>query len=120
MGALKVRVPLADLERLSARQARTPEPPALTLSPLADRQPPEMQLDVRGWRVEAMLTELDQYLQDAYLSGLPSVRILHGKGTGALRQAVREQLAREPFVSDYASAPAPQGGDGITVVTFAR
>jgi DNA mismatch repair protein MutS2 len=120
MGALKMRVPLADLERLSNRQASAPEPPALSLPPLADRAPPEMQLDVRGWRVEAMLTELDQYLQDAYLSGLPSVRILHGKGTGALRQAVREQLAREPFVSDYASAPAPEGGDGITVVTFAR
>jgi DNA mismatch repair protein MutS2 len=120
MGALKMRVPLSDLERLSNRQARAQEPPALTLPSLADRQPPEMQLDVRGWRVEAMLTELDQYLQDAYLSGLPSVRILHGKGTGALRQAVREQLAREPFVGDYASAPAAEGGDGITVVTFAR
>jgi DNA mismatch repair protein MutS2 len=120
MGALKVRVPVADLERLSNRQARAPEPPALSLPPLADRQPPDMQLDVRGWRVEEMLTELDQYLQDAYLSGMPSVRILHGKGTGALRQAVREQLAREPFVSEYGSAPAPEGGDGITVVTFGR
>ncbi|HEV2236713.1 MAG TPA: endonuclease MutS2, partial [Ktedonobacterales bacterium] len=120
LGALKMRVPLADLERLSNRQARAQEAPALTLPPLTDRQPPDMQLDVRGWRVEAMLTELDQYLQDAYLTGMPSVRILHGKGTGALRQAVREQLAREPFVSDYASAPNAEGGDGVTVVTFAQ
>ncbi|HEY7984910.1 MAG TPA: endonuclease MutS2 [Ktedonobacterales bacterium] len=120
LGALKMRVPLADLERLSNRQARAQEPPALSLPPLAERQPPDMQLDVRGWRVEAMLTELEQYVQDAYLSGMPSVRILHGKGTGALRQAVREQLAREPFVSEYASAPNAEGGDGITVVTFAR
>jgi DNA mismatch repair protein MutS2 len=120
LGALKMRVALADLERLSRRQARTPEAPALTLPALAERATPDMQLDVRGWRVEAMLSALDQYLNDAYLAGMPTVRILHGKGTGALRQAVREQLAHHPLVRSYASAPNAEGGDGVTVVTFGQ
>jgi DNA mismatch repair protein MutS2 len=44
------------------------------------------------------------------------VRIVHGKGTGALRQAVREQLAHHPLVKSYTSAPPQEGGDGVTVV----
>ncbi|HLG78169.1 MAG TPA: Smr/MutS family protein, partial [Ktedonobacteraceae bacterium] len=56
------------------------------------------------------------YLNDAVLSGMSSVRIVHGKGTGALRQAVREQLARHPLVTSYTSAPPKEGGDGVTIV----
>ena len=120
MGALKVRVPLTDLVRLSRRQARVEgERPALSLPPLADRPTPDTQLDLRGWRVEEVLPAVDRYLNDAYLSGMPFVRILHGKGTGALRQAVREQLAHHPLVKAYAAAPEPEGGEGVTVATLA-
>ena len=77
-----------------------------------------MQLDVRGWRVDDMLPEVDQYLNDAYMAGMPFVRVLHGKGTGALRQALRQQLTHHPLVKSYASAPANEGGDGVTVVTL--
>ena len=56
------------------------------------------------------------YLNDAAMSGLAAVRIVHGKGTGALRQAVREQLAHHPLVKSYTSAPPQEGGDGVTVV----
>jgi DNA mismatch repair protein MutS2 len=59
-----------------------------------------------------------KYLDDAVLAGLPSVRILHGKGTGALRKAVQEELRDNPLVSKYQLAPFDQGGEGITVVTF--
>ena len=48
-----------------------------------------MQLDLRGWRAEDVEAALDRYLNDAYLAGLPFVRIVHGKGTGVLRQVVR-------------------------------
>jgi DNA mismatch repair protein MutS2 len=77
-----------------------------------------MQLDLRGKRVEEVLEMVDHYIHDAYMVGMPFVRLLHGKGTGALRQAIREQLARHPLVRSFASAAANDGGEGITVVTL--
>ena len=116
LGALKMRARAKDVERLSRRQARAEERPLLTLPPRDDTVTPDMQLDVRGWRVDDMLPEVDQYLNDAYLAGMPFVRVLHGKGTGALRQALRQQLTHHPLVRSYESAPANEGGDGVTVV----
>ena len=116
LGSLKMRVRARDVERLSRRQSRAEERPLLTLPPRDDTVTPDMQLDVRGWRVDDMLPEVDQYLNDAYLAGMPFVRVLHGKGTGALRQALRQQLTHHPLVRSYESAPANEGGDGVTVV----
>jgi DNA mismatch repair protein MutS2 len=81
-----------------------------------DRPEVATQLDMRGWRVEQALEELESYLNDAAMSGMGSVRIVHGKGTGALRAAVREQLAHHPLVKSYTSASPQEGGDGVTVV----
>jgi DNA mismatch repair protein MutS2 len=58
---------------------------------------------------------LDSYLDDAYLSHMPYVRIVHGKGTGALREAVREVLNRHPLVQRYETPPYNEGGDGVTI-----
>ena len=69
-----------------------------------------------GLSVHTPLTPDD--LNDAAMSGLAAVRIVHGKGTGALRAAVREQLTHHPLVKSYASAPPKEGGDGVTVVTL--
>jgi DNA mismatch repair protein MutS2 len=77
-----------------------------------------MHLDMRGWRVEEALEELETYLNDAAMSGMRSVRIVHGKGTGALRAAVRERLAHHPLVKSYTSASPQEGGDGVTVVNL--
>ena len=119
LGAMKLRVRASDVERLSRRQARAGEErPLLTLPPREEVATPDMQLDLRGWRVEEALLEVDRYLNDAYLAGMPFVRILHGKGTGALRQAIREDLGRSPMVKSFASAPANEGGDGVTIVTL--
>ena len=136
LGALKLRVGVSNLERLSRRQARAEDratgggrsgsgrsayanaPALVTLPPRDDTPPPELQLDLRGWRVEDALSEVDTYLNDAYLASLPYVRLLHGKGTGALRQAIREQIRSNPLVKSFASAPPKEGGDGITVVTL--
>jgi DNA mismatch repair protein MutS2 len=122
LGALKMRVPEGQVERLSRRQARASESGGGTSVSLPAREPtlaPELQLDLRGWRVEDALEEVDRYLNNAALAGMPFVRILHGKGTGALRQAIRQQLAHHPLVKSQASAAAKDGGDGITVVTLA-
>src|SRR6266702_3294880 len=109
-----------NLERVSKRQATAGErgrvEPAIVVPRYEDRPEVAMQLDMRGWRVDDALEELESYLNDAAMSGMSSVRIVHGKGTGALRSAVREQLAHHPLVKSYTSAPPREGGDGVTVV----
>src|SRR5581483_8603617 len=92
MGAIRFRVSVDNIERISKRQATAEDrekgqvqsAPAVVLPRYEDQPEVAMQLDMRGWRVEAALEELDSYLNDAVMSGMSSVRIVHGKGTGAL------------------------------------
>lgn len=120
MGSMRFRVSVDNIERLSKRQSESQQEktrqPAITVPRYEDRPEVALQLDMRGWRVEDALAELDTYLNDAVMSGLAAVRIVHGKGTGALRQAVRQQLAHHPLVKSYNPAPPQEGGDGVTVV----
>src|SRR5437764_523691 len=120
MGPLRIRVNVDNLERVSKRQATAGErgrvEPAIVVPRYEDRPEVAMQLDMRGWRVDDALEELESYLNDAAMSGMSSVRIVHGKGTGALRSAVREPLAHHPLGKSYTSAPPREGGDGVTIV----
>src|SRR5438067_6072456 len=121
MGSMRFRVSVDNIERISKRQAAQTasgekSQPAVVLPRYEDQPEVAMQLDIRGWRVEQALEELDSYLNDAVMSGISSVRIVHGKGTGALRTAVREQLAHHPLVKSYTSAAPQEGGDGVTIV----
>jgi DNA mismatch repair protein MutS2 len=118
LGALKLRVQARDLERLSKRQARGVERGIVTLPPAHEGEPPPLQLDLRGQRVDDVLPEVDKYLNDAYLTGMQLVRLLHGKGTGALRQAIRDQLAHHPLVKSFEAAAQKDGGEGVTVVAL--
>lgn len=77
-----------------------------------------MTFDMRGWRAHEVSDKLDRYLNDAYLAGLHQVRLVHGKGTGALRQVVRDVLQGHPLVAAFASAGGRDGGDGVTVATL--
>ncbi|MDH6364566.1 DNA mismatch repair protein MutS2 [Enterococcus sp. PF1-24] len=76
------------------------------------------QLDLRGKRYEEALNEVDQYLDAAILAGYPQVTIVHGKGTGALRQGITEYLKNHRSVGSYEFAPGNQGGNGATIVKF--
>src|SRR6266705_2732055 len=120
MGALRFRVSVDNIERLSKRQAsmqeRTQSQPAVVLPRYEDLPEVATQLDIRGSRVEQALEELDSYLNDAVMTGMSTVRIVHGKGTGALRAAVREHLAHHPLVKSFTSPPPQDGGDGVTIV----
>ena len=78
-----------------------------------------LQLDLRGYRAEEVAPALEQHLNDAYLAGLPYVRIVHGKGTGVLRQVVREILDGHPLVKAFHTAEQKEGGEGATVVSLA-
>jgi DNA mismatch repair protein MutS2 len=79
---------------------------------------PGLELDLRGQRVEDAIPALEDYLDAAYLAGLPFVRIIHGKGTGALRTAIRDRLRGHPLVQRYETGQPNEGGDGVTVVTL--
>ena len=75
-------------------------------------------LDLRGARVEEALEALDRYLDDASVAGIRNVTVIHGMGTGALRDAVRAAAAAHPLVRDARPGERGEGGDGATVVTF--
>lgn len=78
----------------------------------------DAQLDLRGKRYEEALAEVDQYIDSALLANYPQVTIVHGKGTGVLRQGIVEYLKNHRNVKSFAFAPANQGGNGATIVTF--
>ncbi len=110
VGALRVRVPLRELERRAAQ----PPPVETTVR----YRPPtvSLRLDLRGQTVEEALEQLDRHLDAAALAGLPWVHVVHGKGTGALRHAVRDYLRRHPLVRSYRPGEDGEGGDGVTIV----
>lgn len=76
---------------------------------------PGMEVDLRGLMSEDALDKLERYLEQAYLAGLPFVRIIHGKGTGKLRQAVREALKGHAYVKSFEEGGDKEGGEGVTV-----
>jgi DNA mismatch repair protein MutS2 len=76
---------------------------------------PINEVHLRRLTVDEALIKLDRYLNNAFMAGLSQVKIIHGKGTGTLRQAVREQLAKHPLVSSYRPAGYGEGGEGVTI-----
>jgi DNA mismatch repair protein MutS2 len=80
-----------------------------------NRRSTSPEIDLRGQRVDEAVENVEGWLNDAALDGMSPVRIIHGKGTGALRRAVRELLDGHPLVESAASGEGP-GGDGVTVV----
>lgn len=81
---------------------------------------PPLELDLRGHTVDEGLEELERRLDAAYLAGMPFVRVIHGKGTGRLREAIRQALHGNPYVASFEPGKAREGGDGVTVVQLAN
>jgi DNA mismatch repair protein MutS2 len=77
---------------------------------------PGMEIDLRGYCAEDALSLVESHLDSAYLAGLPFVRIIHGKGTGRLRQAIRQYINNSPHVSKWEPGQENEGGDGVTIV----
>jgi DNA mismatch repair protein MutS2 len=114
VGILRLSVPVSDL-------ASVPEPLVTVSRAEPDethvaRRPVPRELHLRGLRVEAALYELDRYLDQASLARHEEVRIVHGKGTGAIRAAVHERLREHPLVRSFRLAEAGEGDSGATVV----
>ena len=127
VGNLRMRVKLQDLAPLKDAQENQPEKPATRSKRAApDVEPaavkptfvpsPGMEIDVRGQRAEDALDILDRYLDSAVVSGMPFVRVIHGKGTGRLRQVIREALAENVNVSGFEQGADNEGGEGVTIV----
>jgi DNA mismatch repair protein MutS2 len=120
----RVRMPARELEgaskptRAQRQAARVPEPvaPVAVATPRGDVP---YQLDLRGLRRDEAQERLSEYLEDASLAGLPSARIVHGKGTGAIRQMVRDTLRQSRHVTRFEPEPDAHGGDGATAIWLA-
>jgi DNA mismatch repair protein MutS2 len=122
VGTLRVRAKPGEVRRRNRSERRAAErktryevkEPADRLPPLAES--PGLELDLRGERVEDALEKLDRYIDAAYMAGLPFGRIIHGKGTGKLREAVRQYLTGHRLVSKSEMGHPNEGGSGVTVV----
>ena len=113
VGSFRIRAEVSDLE-LRGKAAK-PEITERAVS-VPRVSSPGLELNLRGQTTEDALPRLDKYLNDAYLAGLPQVRIIHGKGTGALRRVVRDFAANHPLVASYQPGDQYEGGEGATVV----
>ncbi len=77
-----------------------------------------LELDIRGYDAESGVMEMDKYLDSAYMGGLKEVSIIHGKGTGILRDAVQRRLRRHPLVDSFRLGSYGEGETGVTIVKF--
>ncbi|MBM3190807.1 MAG: endonuclease MutS2, partial [Chloroflexi bacterium] len=115
VGGFRLRTRVGALEFRSRPQPTTErEEDARVKAP--EVASPGIELDLRGYRAEAVASVLDRYLDNAYLAGLPWVSIIHGKGAGVLRNVVREIVGRHPLVAKHRLGALSEGGDGVTVV----
>ena len=120
MGILRSQVKLNDLELveesvITAKQFQKTSTGRIKMSKSASVS---TEINLIGMTVDEALAHLDKYLDDAYLAHLPSVRIVHGKGTGALRKAVQGLLKRNKYVKSYRLGEFGEGDAGVTIATF--
>ncbi|MCX8061645.1 MAG: endonuclease MutS2 [Anaerolineales bacterium] len=80
------------------------------------KETPAWELDLRGLRADEAIETIDRYLDSALFAGLPFVRLIHGKGSGRLRQAIREHLRKHPHIVSFESGEEREGGEGVTIV----
>ncbi|SEI52270.1 DNA mismatch repair protein MutS2 [Alkalibacterium gilvum] len=114
MGMLKMKLPESDL--VQVKQEKEPERRVSVRR--SSSAGVSTEIDVRGERVEEAVNKVDQYLDQALLANYPKVTIIHGMGTGAVRKGVHAYLKKHSQVKNYSDAPANQGGNGATIVTF--
>jgi DNA mismatch repair protein MutS2 len=115
-GDIKLTLNADSVERLEAPGDGAQDRKAVIR--LASIRPASPELDLRGKRVDVAVGEIDGYLNSAFVSHLPEVRIVHGYGTGAVRSAVREFLREHALVRSFRPGRQGEGGDGVTMVTL--
>lgn len=113
LGTLRARVPLSQVvrverggEKVAAVRSAMPAPPSHAAE----------EIEVRGQTLDEALPLLERFLDEGFRAGVPRLRIVHGKGTGRMRHAVRQMLAKHPLVRGFEFAGPAEGGEGVTVV----
>jgi DNA mismatch repair protein MutS2 len=116
VGNFKITVGIDDIEKIAVTATAS----SYSSYPLVKRRQSKklysLEFDLRGKRADEVSGLLDRYLNDAFLAGLSSVRIIHGYATGTVRQIVREIMTSHPLVKSFQPGGKDEGGDGVTVV----
>lgn len=115
-GIMKVKADLGDLTPVEDEEQAKEQ--KLQKYKVEKSKKVSQSLDLRGMRYQEAQQELDKYLDDALLAGLRELEIIHGKGSGALRDAVSELIENHPHVKDYRRGREKEGGSGVTIVTI--
>jgi DNA mismatch repair protein MutS2 len=116
LGTLRARVPLSQIVRVE-RAAEKPLAVRADLPPAPVSVPEE--IEVRGHTLDEAIPLIERFLDDGFRAGVPRLRVVHGKGTGRMRQAVRQMLARHPLVKGFDFAAPAEGGEGVTIIEMA-
>ena len=122
MGILRSQVPITDLELLDEPVITGPtlQRTGAGKIKMSKSATISTEINLLGKTVDEAISELDKYLDDAYLAHMSSVRIVHGKGTGALRKGVHNYLRRLKYVDSYRLGEFGEGDAGVTIVNFKK
>ena len=114
-GVMKMKIHVSQMRRCAEEPAKKKKP--VSSIKLSDR-PVSMECDVRGLSLEEAIQEVDRYIDACMLQSLKNVQIIHGKGTGVLRNGIGQHLKKHPAVKEYRLGRYGEGEDGVTVVTL--
>ena len=115
IGNVRIQVQPSRLSLIEQQPEQPKTEVSITIGPMLD----STELDVRGMRADESLAELELFLDKAVRDGFNSVRVIHGRGKGILRNAVREHLTRHPLARSFEAETRERGGDGATLVHLA-
>ena len=118
MGAMRMHVDYHEIDSVHPKQKNANLSTSVLDIQYSKANTVSGEFDIHGMRAAEAADEVRKYLDNAVLAGLLSVRILHGRGTGTLRQIVHEALQEYPYIANYQYAPFDEGGEGVTVATF--
>ncbi|TMC58325.1 MAG: hypothetical protein E6J26_05155 [Chloroflexi bacterium] len=114
VGNVRMKLRAVQVEKIAGAQPTPSTPSRVRVTSTGADVPSEIHL--RGMTADEALSTLEKYLDDAYLAGLARVRVVHGKGTGTLRRAVREFLEQHPLVTNFRAGDRYEGEEGVTIV----
>ena len=117
-GIIRTRVPVENLRLITGNKAGgapSYAPPRTRNVPSRQERSVKTDLDLRGLSIEEALLEADQFIDDAVMSGLETITLIHGKGTGALRAAIQQHLRSHPSIKAYRLGTYGEGENGVTI-----
>ncbi|HCX63731.1 MAG TPA: endonuclease MutS2, partial [Eubacteriaceae bacterium] len=114
-GIMKLQLPVSDLTKIEEQKQKPKGTSGGKVRKAMDVRP---SIDVRGMNIEEAIMDVEKYIDDAYLSNLKTVTVIHGKGTGKLREGLHKAFKRHKQVDSYRIGGFREGGDGATIVTL--